>query len=183
MGGQAEEEVDRCPLFAADVSGFGVNVSSFHPNVSPFRANVSSLRRMCPVGVDDAFGPAAPARRVHGAVFEVATQTGPQPAVGRRWPWRRATTRGARSVHSCWRRCVQFLPECVQFSGQCVQFSPHSAPDVFTLRGRCVRSGLTVRPRGRPQRGGSVAGFGVEIRRGSARRRFGIACVPVMAPL
>lgn len=44
MGGQGEEEVDRCPLFAADVSGFGVNVSRFHPNVSTFRANVSSLR-------------------------------------------------------------------------------------------------------------------------------------------
>ena len=44
MGGQAEEEVDRCPVFAADVSSFGVNVSSFHPNVSTFRANVSSLR-------------------------------------------------------------------------------------------------------------------------------------------
>ena len=44
MGSQAEEEVDRCPLFAADVSGFGVNVSTFHPNVSTFRANVSSLR-------------------------------------------------------------------------------------------------------------------------------------------
>lgn len=45
MGGRAEEEVDRCPVFAADVSSFGVNVSSFHPNVSTFRANVSSL---CP---------------------------------------------------------------------------------------------------------------------------------------
>ena len=44
MGSQAEEEVDRCPLFAADVSSFGVNVSSFCPNVSTFRANVSSLR-------------------------------------------------------------------------------------------------------------------------------------------
>lgn len=44
MDGQAEEEVDRCPVFAADVSCFGVNVSSFHPNVSTFRANVSSWR-------------------------------------------------------------------------------------------------------------------------------------------
>ena len=44
MGVQAEEEVDRCPLFAADVSGFGVNVSSFCPNVFTLRANVFSLR-------------------------------------------------------------------------------------------------------------------------------------------
>ena len=42
MGGQAEEEVDRCPVFAADVSSFGVNVSSFHPNVSSLCPNVSS---------------------------------------------------------------------------------------------------------------------------------------------
>ncbi len=44
MGGQVEVGVDRCPLFAADVSSFGVIVSSFHPDVSTFRANVSSLR-------------------------------------------------------------------------------------------------------------------------------------------
>ena len=57
MGGQAEEEVDRCSVFAADVSSFRVNVSSFHPNVSTFRGHVSSLRpnesswgsrRLCP---------------------------------------------------------------------------------------------------------------------------------------
>ena len=44
MGGRAEVEVDRCSLFAADVSSFRVNVSSFRPDVSTFRANVSSLR-------------------------------------------------------------------------------------------------------------------------------------------
>ena len=44
MGSRAEEEVDRCSVFAADVSSFRVNVSSFHPNVSTFRAHVSSLR-------------------------------------------------------------------------------------------------------------------------------------------
>ena len=44
MGSQAEEEVDRCSVFAADVSSLRVNVSSFHPNVSTFRADVSSLR-------------------------------------------------------------------------------------------------------------------------------------------
>ena len=44
MGGQAEEEVDRCSVFAADVSSFRVNVSSLHPNVSTFRAHVSRRR-------------------------------------------------------------------------------------------------------------------------------------------
>ena len=36
--------MDRCSVFAADVSSFRVNVSSFRPDVSTFRANVSSLR-------------------------------------------------------------------------------------------------------------------------------------------
>ena len=58
MGSRAEVEVDRCSLLAADVSSFGVNVFSFRPNVFTFRPDVSS-----PVGVDDAFAPAASARR------------------------------------------------------------------------------------------------------------------------
>ena len=44
MGSQAEVEVDRWSLLAADVSSFGVNVFTFGPDVSTFRANVSSLR-------------------------------------------------------------------------------------------------------------------------------------------
>ena len=50
-GSQAEEDVDRCSLLAANVSSFRVNVFSFRPDVftfgpevSTFRANVSSLR-------------------------------------------------------------------------------------------------------------------------------------------
>ena len=49
--------------------------------------------------------------------------------------------------------------------------------NAFTLRANvlsfgpfpplCVQPGLTTPPRGRPQRGGSGAGFGVEVRRGS----------------
>ena len=70
MGSQAEVEVDRCSLLAADVSSFGVNVFSFRPDVFTFRATVFSFCPYLPRCVH------FPGRCVHPGLTTQATRSG-----------------------------------------------------------------------------------------------------------
>ena len=164
MGSRAEEEVDRCSLLAADVSSFGVNVSSFHPNVSTFRAHVSSLRPNVSSWGSRRLCPGSPSAGGFLGGFQAETRQGSQPAGGRRWLWRRATTReqGVFTVFAA--MCSVFARMC-SLSGPMCSVSAPFPPRCVHFPGRCVQSGLTTPPHRRPQRGGSWAVFGVEIRR------------------
>ena len=155
VGSRAEVEVDKCSLFAADVSSFRVDVSSCHPNVSTFRAHVSSLRPNVSSWGSRRLRPGSPSAEVSGR-FEAETRRGSQPAGGRRWLWRRATTReqGVFTVFAA--MCSVFARMC-SLSGPMCSVSAPFPPRCVHFPGRCVQSGLTTPPHRRPQRGGSWA--------------------------
>ena len=99
--------------------------------------------RMCSVGVDDAWAPGASARRSWGG-FGVEVGRGTQRAGGRRWLWRRATTREQGVFTVLAAMCSVFARMC-SVSGPMCSVSAPFPPRCVHFPGRCVHPGLTTR--------------------------------------
>ena len=124
--------------------------------------------RMCPVGVDDAFAPSAPARRFRGGIGVEVRRVSV-----RRWSTKALASGDdvrVRGVHGVGGEVFSFCPEVFSFRANVFSFCRFPPPMCSISRPMCSVGVDDSSARAAPARR-FVGGFGVKIRRVSARRR------------